>query len=86
MKTGKQKKPVIRKRNIVDNQRRPYIARVRMTSRVSKSLASIQGLCRAFGNKESLADLIEKVALPAIEKYVEPYADKAKKARLEKKA
>jgi hypothetical protein len=73
------KKRVIRKRNIVDEGRtRPYIARVRMSKAISSKLASIQGLCYAFGNKESLAELFEKVAMPAFAKFVEKYAEKAR--------
>lgn len=75
----KKVKRVIRKRNIVDEGRtRPYMARVRMNKATSSSLASIQGLCFAFGNKETLAELFEKVAMPALKKYVEGYAEKAR--------
>lgn len=79
------KKAVIRKRNedksIRNCRKRMYHAKFRMTKPVSKRLASIQGLCYAYGNKESLADLFEYVALPAFEKYVAKYAKKAKAER-----
>ena len=84
-KETSKKKAVIRKRNedksVGNCRRRMYHAKFRMTRFVSKRLASIQGLCFAYGNKETLADLFENVALPAMEKYVEKYARKAKAER-----
>lgn len=79
------KKAVIRKRkedkSVGIGRARKYHAKVRMTEKVSKRLASIQGLCFAYGNKETLADLFEFVALPAFEKFVAKYAKKAKAER-----
>lgn len=54
---------------------------VRMTDRVSAETASIQGLCYAFGQRESIAELWEKVALPALREYVRGYADRAREVR-----
>lgn len=55
---------------------------LRMTQATSNRLASIQGLVRAFGKRESLAELFERVAMPALAEYVRPYADRAGEARL----
>ena len=60
---------------------RTHCARVRMTAKTSAQLASIQGLCWRFGKRETLADLFEHVALPAIQAHVRPYADQAREAR-----
>ena len=78
-----QKEPggVIRKRNPTDDHRRGYVARFRMTSAISHSLASMQGLCRRYGKRETLADLWETVCMPALIEYVSPYADKAREDR-----
>lgn len=52
-----------------------------MTPKLSSRLASVQGLCHAFGKRETLAELWERVAFPAIERHVRKYADAAQKAR-----
>ena len=57
-----------------------------MTRETSNRLASIQGLVRAFGNGESIADLFERVAMPAFRAYVAGYAERARAARLAEKA
>ena len=72
---------VIRKRNVTDEARRGYVARFRMTQRISGELASIQGLCWRYGKRETLAELWEAVCMPALADYVRPYADRAKAAR-----
>jgi hypothetical protein len=58
---------------------------VRMTRATSNRLASIQGLIRAFGRGETIADLFEVAAMPAIAAYVAPYAEAAKAARAAKR-
>jgi len=63
----------------------PRKATIRMTERESGQLASIQGLCRAFGKRERLIDLWRKVAFPAIQEYVKPYVEAAKAARMAKR-
>ena len=60
---------------------RPRKITVRVTVGVSNKTASIQGLCRRWGKRETLAELYESVMLPALAEYVRPYADKAKAAR-----
>ena len=60
---------------------RTHCVRVRMTAKTSNLLASLQGLCWRFGKRETLADLFEHVALPAIQAHVRPYADQAREAR-----
>ena len=60
---------------------RPRKVTVRVSVHVSNRLASIQGLCRAWGKRETLADLWEAVCMPALADYVRPYADRAKAAR-----
>ena len=50
---------------------------IRMTSRTSARLASIQGLIAAYGEGETLARLFELVMLPALAAYVTPYAERA---------
>ncbi len=75
------RKRVIRKRNPTDEARRGYIARFRMTQRLSGELASIQGLCWRFGKRETLADLWEDVLMPALREHVRPYADRARDER-----
>ena len=72
---------VIRKRNPTDERRRGYIARFRMTQRLSGELASIQGLCWRYGKRETLADLWENVLMPALREHVRPYADRAREDR-----
>ena len=56
-------------------------ATIRMTPKLSNRLSSVQGLCHAFGKRETLAELWERVAFPAIERYVRGYADAARKAK-----
>ena len=75
------RKHVIRKRNVSDGLRRGYVARFRMTQRLSAELASMQGLCRRYGKRESLADLWENVCMPALRDHVRPYADRARDER-----
>lgn len=73
---------VIRKRNPTEeSDPHPFCARVRMTRRVSGELASIQGLCWRYGNRETLAELWERVCMPALIKHVRPYADRARDER-----
>ena len=75
------RKRVIRRRNPTDEHRRGYIARFRMTQRLSGELASIQGLCWKYGKRETLADLWEAVCMPALREHVRPYADRARDER-----
>lgn len=58
---------------------------IRLTERASSRLASIQGLVCAFGKHETLARLFEEVCIPALERYVAPYAESAKMVRLTEK-
>ena len=60
---------------------RTHCARVRMTAKTSNLLASLQGLCWRYGRHETLADLFERVALPAIQAHVRPYVEQAREAR-----
>ena len=60
---------------------RPRKITMRVTVGVSNKTASIQGLCRRWGKRETLAELWEVVCMPALAEYVRPYADKAKAAR-----
>ena len=76
------KKEYVRKRH--DHQGsalRPRKIEIRMSESTSNSLASIQGLIYRFGHKETMADLFEIVMLPALERYVEPYAERAREQR-----
>lgn len=54
---------------------------VRMTERLSSEVASIQGLVRSFGRRETIAELFEAVAMPAIRAHVRGYAQAARLAR-----
>ena len=72
---------VIRKRNVTDEARRGYVARFRMTQRISGEQASIQGFCWRYGKRETLADLFENVCMPALREHVRPYADRAREDR-----
>jgi len=73
---------VIRRRSATGGCRtRACIARFRMTQRLSSELASIQGLCWRYGKRETLAELFERVAMPAFRAHVRPYADRAKAER-----
>ena len=58
---------------------------VRVTTDVSNEVASIQGLMYAFGRRETLAEVFERVLLPAWREYVKPYAERAKMARAARK-
>ena len=60
---------------------RPRKVTIRITKRLSSELASIQGLVYAFGRRETLADMFERVLMPRLRSYVRPYADRAKRAR-----
>ena len=76
------KKVYVRKRH--DHQGsvlRPRKLEIRMSEATSNRLASIQGLIFRFGHKETMADLFVKVMLPALEIYVESYAEKASAQR-----
>ncbi len=75
------RKRVIRQRLSADHHRRCVGVRIRMTREVSARLASIQGLCWKYGNRETLADLWEDVLMPALRDHVRPYADMAKAER-----
>ncbi len=76
------RKRVIRKRNPTDeSSTRTCVARFRMTQRLSGELASIQGLCWRYGKRETLAELFERVAMPAFREHVRPYADRARDER-----
>ena len=72
----------IRKRSASPgDERRTHKLTVRMTHRVSAELASMQGLCYAYGRRETIAALFETVALPAIKAHIAPYAERARAAR-----
>lgn len=76
------KKECVRKRH--DHQGsvlRPRKMEIRMSEATSNRLASIQGLIFRFGHNETMADLFEKIMLPVLEIYVEPYAEKARAQR-----
>ena len=80
--TKTERKRVIRKRDFNDGSTpRPYIGRFRMTHSISAELASLQGLCWRYGKRETMAELFERVAMPAFREYVRPYADIAKAER-----
>ena len=83
MKKGNQdsngeRKYVRRRGHNYGSVNRPCITRFRMTQEVSSKLASIQGLVFRYGMKETLAELFEKVCMPALQEYVKPYAKKAR--------
>ena len=72
----------IRKRQAqAGSSARSHCVRIRMTAKTSNQLASLQGLCWRYGKRESLADLFERVALPAIQAHVRPYVEQAREAR-----
>lgn len=76
------KKEYVRKRH--DNNGsllRPRKIEIRMSEQSSNRLASIQGLLYRFGHKETMAELFERVMLPALEVYVRPYVETAKAER-----
>lgn len=76
------KREYVRKRH--DNSGsvlRPRKLEIRMSEEASNRLASIQGLIFRFGRKETMADLFERVMLPALETYVRPYVEKAREQR-----
>lgn len=92
-KTGNAKakqtaRSAIRKRNEGAGEvlRRNFSMHIRMKREVSKELASMQGLCLAHGKRETLADLFEEVAMPALRRHVRRYAERAQKARQSRKA
>ena len=72
---------VRRRRNSDGSVLRPRKITVRATEQVSNRFASIQGLIFKYGEKETIADLFETVMLPALERYVEPYVDRARMER-----
>lgn len=78
----------VRKRNEGAGEawERRYSMHIRMKREVSKELASMQGLCLAHGKRETLADLFEEVAMPALRRHVRRYAQRAAKARQSRKA
>ena len=72
----------MRRRNLNEgSETRPYGVRIRVTRDVSARLASIQGLCWRYGKRETLAELFERVAMPALREHVRPYADRARDER-----
>ena len=72
----------IRKRRAqAGSSARSHVVRSRMTAKASGQLASLQGLCWRYGKRETLADLFERVALPAIQAHVRPYVEQAREAR-----
>lgn len=76
------KREYVRKRH--DNSGsllRPRKIEIRMSESSSNRLASIQGLLYRFGGRKTMAELFESVMLPALERYVEPYADRAREQR-----
>lgn len=77
-KQEEKKRRVRRRGNNVGSVTRPCITRFRMTKETSARLASIQGLIYRYGERETLAELFEKVCLPALAEYVKPYAEKAR--------
>lgn len=77
----KRKRYVRRRGHNYGSVNRPCITRFRMTQEVSSQLASIQGLVFRYGQKETLAELFEKVCMPALHEYVQPYAKKAREDR-----
>ena len=77
------KKCAIRRRTKNEgSETRPRKITVRVTESVSNKTASIQGLCRRWGKRETLAELYESVMLPALADYAAKYADAAKADRL----
>lgn len=80
-KTKSDRKRVIRQRLSADHHERCVGVRIRMTQRISGELASIQGLCWKYGDRETLADLWENLLMPALREYVRPYADRAREER-----
>lgn len=81
-KNGTRRGPVRRRNLCPGDELRTHRVCVRMTRRISAELASIQGLCWAHGRRETVAELFEAVALPAIRAHIRPYAESAKAARL----
>lgn len=56
---------------------RDHNLHIRITRQASKELASLQGLCQAYGNDETLGELFEFVCLPAIAEHCKVYAQRA---------
>lgn len=81
MSTGVKKEYVRKRHDHQGSVLRPRKLEIRMSEATSNRLASIQGLIFRFGHKETMADLFVKVMLPALEIYVEPYAEKARAQR-----
>ena len=79
-KTEKPRRVRRRTRNQGSNPH-PRKVTIRITERLSNELASIQGLMFAFGRRETLCDVWERVLMPRLRAYVCPYAERARKAR-----
>lgn len=60
---------------------RPRKMEIRMTRELSGKVASIQGLMFKYGDRETMADVFEKVLFPALQSYVAPYVERAKADR-----
>ena len=78
-----QKKPRRGRRRTRNQGSAPHPRKVtiRITERLSNELASIQGLMFAFGRRETLCDVWERVLMPRLRAYVRSYAERARKAR-----
>ncbi len=85
-KKNQERKRVIRPRLSADEHTRAYGVHIRLRKRVSSELASIQGLCWRYGERETLAGLWEAVCMPALREHVRPYADRAREDRAARKA
>lgn len=85
-KKNQERKRVIRPRLSADENQRAYGVHIRLTKRLSSELASIQGLCWRYGERETLAVLWEAVCMPALRAHVMPYADRAREDRAARKA
>ena len=85
-KTNQERKRVIRPRLSADENQRAYGVHIRLTKRLSSELASIQGLCWRYGERETLAVMWEAVCMPALREHVRPYADRAREDRAARKA
>ena len=61
----------------------PRKVTIRLTARLSNELASIQGLIWRWGKRETISSIWEKVLMPKLREYVQPYAERAREARRE---
>ena len=64
---------------------RPRKIEIRLTRELSGEVASIQGLIYKYGNRETMADIFERVLFPVLSAYVAPYVEQAKADRLAQK-